>query len=472
MVNVMRRVRFLLSEFLFVAAFLTSSASAQVLNVTPTLDGSVFPGTFLNACNNVPQWARVYRKAKYLGAKDLLADASQTSLQSCFSQMNSRGLQLSIETGVIDPFTTGEDAFNTNRQKWDLLISLGAPLTTFRIDEARTHAAQKGWSSADAVRETVDWIELVRIYYPGKKIHAIEAYPYLSSSTINSFVNSVNSDAVARGVTGFDAIEIDHGWYGHDGPWSASALNSIRTNAHSQGMDFELIFFGGCPLSNPGCSFDTRLQEQWRAYKLNGVSTPDIYIIESWDDGGVPATTANENSPGSFMYGSRRLVALVGNIPNIRGLLSGTPCERDPVVSFRTNDTGQYMTTSIYPVYATKSSAGFYERFPVKDHNGGCFYANDVASFRELGNMRWLQAREGGGYELNPNGTNPDAWEQFTMIRLAGSGQITNNNSVALRTSGNLGVLYYVVAELGGGSEVNANRTAIGGWETWTIVIH
>jgi hypothetical protein len=152
MVNVMPRMRLLLSGFLFVATFLTSVAAGQVLNVTPSLDSSVAPGAFLNACSNVPQWARVYRKAKYLGSSDLLADANQSSLQSCFSQMNSRGLQLSIETGIINPFTSGEDAFNTNRIKWDLLIGLGAALTTFRIDEARTHAAQWGWSSALAIQ--------------------------------------------------------------------------------------------------------------------------------------------------------------------------------------------------------------------------------------------------------------------------------------------------------------------------------
>lgn len=59
------------------------------------------------------------------------------------------------------------------------------------------------------------------------------------------------------------------------------------------------------------------------------------------------------------------------------------------------------------------------------------------------------------------------SWETFRIIKVGGTGQISNGNSVALL--GPNGV-HYLVAEGGGGGTVNGNRTAIGPFETFTLV--
>ena len=69
-----------------------------------------------------------------------------------------------------------------------------------------------------------------------------------------------------------------------------------------------------------------------------------------------------------------------------------------------------------------------------------------------------------------PPGGAEGAWETFTIVNLGRpGGAIASGDRIALRSVNG----YYVVAEGGGGpgSVVNANRSAIGPWETWTLVV-
>ena len=59
------------------------------------------------------------------------------------------------------------------------------------------------------------------------------------------------------------------------------------------------------------------------------------------------------------------------------------------------------------------------------------------------------------------------SWETFTIVKVGGSGSIGGGSSVALL---GLNGVHYVVAEGGGGGTVNCNRTAIGPFETFTLV--
>lgn len=77
-------------------------------------------------------------------------------------------------------------------------------------------------------------------------------------------------------------------------------------------------------------------------------------------------------------------------------------------------------------------------------------------------NGRYLVAEGGGGGALNANRTAIGSWETFKVINLGG-------NQIALQTANG----HYVVAEGGGGGQANANRTRARGWETFRyICIH
>src|SRR6266516_7213366 len=78
----------------------------------------------------------------------------------------------------------------------------------------------------------------------------------------------------------------------------------------------------------------------------------------------------------------------------------------------------------------------------------------------------YLCAEGGGGGEVNATRTAAGGWETFTLDGVAG-GAVDGCEAVHLRTFDG----HYVCAEGGGGGEVNATRTAAGGWETFTLEV-
>ena len=57
---------------------------------------------------------------------------------------------------------------------------------------------------------------------------------------------------------------------------------------------------------------------------------------------------------------------------------------------------------------------------------------------------------------------------EITIIRLAGQGDIRNGDTIVLQANND----HYVVAENVGDGVVNANRTKIGPWEKFTIIVN
>ena len=80
----------------------------------------------------------------------------------------------------------------------------------------------------------------------------------------------------------------------------------------------------------------------------------------------------------------------------------------------------------------------------------------------------YLNAEGGGGGRFLAVGAGPGPWETLTIVKLGDpGGVVASGDRVGLRTVNGR----YVVAESGGGDVVNANRPALGPWETFTIVI-
>jgi subtilisin family serine protease len=117
-------------------------------------------------------------------------------------------------------------------------------------------------------------------------------------------------------------------------------------------------------------------------------------------------------------------------------------------------------------INANRNVAAAWETFTLVDRNGGLLQHGDSV---HLYTFYWwlLQAPGGGGGSLVGSGTMPHAWETFVLQKVSGSSgsTILNGDKVALRTF----TSHYVVAEGGGGGVVDANRTAIGPWETFTL---
>ncbi|MDC0747950.1 fascin domain-containing protein [Polyangium mundeleinium] len=112
----------------------------------------------------------------------------------------------------------------------------------------------------------------------------------------------------------------------------------------------------------------------------------------------------------------------------------------------------------------TASKNGTSMASPHVDNNGGSLESGDFISL-QASNGRYMVAEDGGGSTLEANRTSPGAWETFRIWKIGGSGVIHSGDSIALQSSNGK----YVAAENGGGGEVNANRSSIGPWETLKV---
>jgi hypothetical protein len=123
-------------------------------------------------------------------------------------------------------------------------------------------------------------------------------------------------------------------------------------------------------------------------------------------------------------------------------------------------------------VNANRVAIGPWETFLVIDLNGGALESGDLVHIQTVAGY-FVVAEGGGGDVVNANRTVPLEWETFRIERIDGGGTISSGDAISLQAyygwtggGGN-----YVVAEGGGGSVVNANRGAVGPWETFTIHI-
>lgn len=116
---------------------------------------------------------------------------------------------------------------------------------------------------------------------------------------------------------------------------------------------------------------------------------------------------------------------------------------------------------------ANATTAGPFESFTMIDQNGGGLVSGDKVSLLTWNGQYYLRPDSTGNRRVRATSTQVTAIEQFNIIRIAGAGAITDGDSVALRASHG----QYVCAEEGGGGTgiVNANRSAIGPWETFTF---
>ena len=121
---------------------------------------------------------------------------------------------------------------------------------------------------------------------------------------------------------------------------------------------------------------------------------------------------------------------------------------------------------------ANRTAVGPWETFTVIDLNGGTLDNGDLINIQSVGGY-YVVAEGGGGDVVNCNRTAAQAWETFRIMKVGGTGTIHSGDSISLQAyngwsccGGN-----YVVAEGGGGANVNANRGAVGAWETFTLHI-
>lgn len=196
-----------------------------------------------------------------------------------------------------------------------------------------------------------------------------------------------------------------------------------------------------------------------------GASADGVFAFNQWD--GTPFSNAvlNGNGDANFFNAGRRAVyrTLGYYWINYRPILTGN-LELVSLRSYNGNYLQAVNSGGSY-VDATSTNVGAYQQFGMLDINGGTLNDGDTV-WMQVENGNWVTAVNGGGpgSALNANSGDPLAPETFVVQKLNGTGAIVNGDSIALRSSNG----YYVVAEGGGGSVVNCDRTSPGPWETFT----
>jgi hypothetical protein len=122
---------------------------------------------------------------------------------------------------------------------------------------------------------------------------------------------------------------------------------------------------------------------------------------------------------------------------------------------------GKVMATQTYP-------PNLFAEWCLNDVNGGALENGDQVTFRTAANGLFMCAEGGGGTIVNANRVAGGGWETFTIHKVSGSGAIGHNDQIALQAANG----QFVRAENGGGMEVVANRNGIGAWETFNLHIY
>lgn len=118
-------------------------------------------------------------------------------------------------------------------------------------------------------------------------------------------------------------------------------------------------------------------------------------------------------------------------------------------------------------INANRQTPGPWETFTLIDWNAGSLMHGDVISlwaFNYPNSPATVRAINGGGFGVDAASVAYDD-EAYFIFRAAGPGPILPGDQVYLQTLSG----HFFVAENGGGDVVNANRTAVGPWELFTI---
>ncbi|MBL7714180.1 MAG: M23 family metallopeptidase [Bdellovibrionales bacterium] len=114
---------------------------------------------------------------------------------------------------------------------------------------------------------------------------------------------------------------------------------------------------------------------------------------------------------------------------------------------------------------AQPTQLGQDEKFTLVDENGE-FLNHGDSIFLRAKSENYVVAEGGGGRELNANRQAGSVWERFKIFRVSGTGKIRDRDWVYLQP---MNIKHYVSAENGGGSTVHSKPTFVGDFEKFKI---
>ena len=320
-----------------------------------------------------------------------------------------------------------------------------------------------GSGTTSGVIAGVDWVA------------ANHVKPAVANMSLGGGANQALDDAVARAVNAGVTMVVAAGNSNADAcSFSPARAASALTVGATDSSDIRSSFsnFGSClDIFAPGSGITSAYHSGDSATAaLSGTSMASPHAA------GVAALYL-QNSPGASpaQVMDRLISSSIANFVGNAGTNSPNRLLHNGLsnISLRTatghflvseNGGGSYMA-------ADRTGIGSWERFDLADLNGADLRHGDLINLR-VNNGSYIVAEGSGGGVVNANRTVASSWETFRILNLDGWSDFLSGDRVALQAPNG----QYVVAEGGGGrsgsGSVNANRGAIGPWETFVITVH
>jgi len=236
---------------------------------------------------------------------------------------------------------------------------------------------------------------------------------------------------------------------------------AVTNTAANEWLEFDGVTFSPGNYKFPIRYSTTTASRHVRLY-IDGIALPDVTL----------PTTASMDTFDTISLGQKTLTAGVHTL-KVFFVDGGVDLDwlfvkkYDPLLSLHAS-TG-YISAELggnSTMTAAKTAIGSWEKFSANDLNGGTLDANDAISLQVYDGL-FLTATGGGGSSLTANQRTPGTNEQFTIVKVSGTGPIANGDSVALRSANGK---YMTV--VGSGTSVDVSGTTIGAAQTFTATLN
>jgi hypothetical protein len=232
---------------------------------------------------------------------------SDDDLRSWFAQIRQWKLKLALEVGAVKPWgPTGQKTFQAERPIWDRVRRLGGSIYAIAMDEPLCCTRFDLHKPDDyAVRETAEFIALVRKHDPQMLVGDTETYPSIPLADHTRWIEALERRLAEMKVRGLDFYRLDVDWCNFvvfdRGTWQE--VRKLELFCRRRKLPFSLIYWAADfpAMQRRGLADDSTwyvsVMRQGYDYAMVEGS-PDQYVIESWVEG--PSRSLPESDPWSF----------------------------------------------------------------------------------------------------------------------------------------------------------------------------
>ena len=255
------------------------------------------------------QWTETRSLIDVLGYADHVLNKQFTDaqLRTWLPMLRRWGIKLSLEVGAVKPWAvTGEKAFRVERPMWDRAERLGGSIYAIAMDEPLCCARKEIHKPDDyAVRETANFIALVRKHYPKVMVGDIEPYPFIPLADLLRWIEALEKRLAEMGVRGLDFFRLDVNWVEftvhNRGSWRE--VKKLETWCRRRRMPFSLIYWASDypemkrrRLADDATWYVSIMRQGYDYAAVGGA--PNQFVIESWI--GAPSRCVPETGDFTF----------------------------------------------------------------------------------------------------------------------------------------------------------------------------